>query len=227
GTMSWTEFNIPNVYPAVCTNKRAVFSSNNGPTLFWRTDEKNLLLSFDFRRDDDPFQLIRVPVECESQLAYKSTVYRYEFEYPLVHLLEFTGCLCLAHLESLTPMDNNPPQEHENNNTWKMVNLYILQDKVEGVWNNQLRFDLTPYSLPCTITPRFSSISDQILLYWLDHNGFQFINLRKKHLKVITTLTPPDILQNNQCREDLGLGYHVENLYSLRSLLPNGAQQSD
>lgn len=223
GTISWSEVVAPEVVVSRCF-KSAVYTSHNGAsTLSWRTADINVLLSFDLH--DETFNVIRVPVECESN----------KDEYPLVELVEVGGFLGLLRLESLIPRGDNSSCTgnryhplHEESNTWKMVHLYILQDKVNQVWSKQQKFDLTPYSLPCSMNSRFASFSDQILLFWVDGKGFQLFNLHKKHLKVVTA----HVSVNNQGPEsvssqDFRLTYHVENLCSLQSLLPQSAYRSD
>ncbi|KAI3893256.1 hypothetical protein MKX03_019091 [Papaver bracteatum] len=172
-----------------------------GGALFWMTWDPGMILMFDLHQDK--FQYIRMPLE---RIEYRTRKGLFECK-------GFLGVAILIRSGSSTTLEK--------------VHLKIYKDN--QAWVKET-FDISPYSIPFSGNFRFISSSDQVLLYWMDPNCFQFFNLHSKCLKVVRKLTSciwEKRLPQFARAEDYWLDCEVQNISSLTSLLPERAQKSD
>ncbi|KAI3837059.1 hypothetical protein MKW98_005392 [Papaver atlanticum] len=204
---SWTEVRSP--------DSGLLLTSTYGATggagaLFWRTSDPQVILLFDLH--EDKLQYIRIPVE-------RNAVKRL-FE----HKKSFV--VAILQKKSLPVEGINTKTAH----TLEKVHLKILKAyKDDQVWDKET-IDLSTYSIPFSDNFRFVSFSDQILLYWADPKSSLFFNLHRKCLKVVKNICSgmsKKRLPRAAGAKDYWLNCEVENICSLKALLPVRAQKSD
>ncbi|KAI3916384.1 hypothetical protein MKW92_028990 [Papaver armeniacum] len=204
---SWTEVRSPD-FGLLLTS---IYGATGGAgALFWRTIDPQLILLFDLH--EDKLQYIRSPVECNADTRF----------------FKHKGFFVVAILQN-----KSPPGEGIDTKTavtLEKVHLKILKAyKDEQVWDTET-IDVSMYSIPFSVNFRFVSFSDQILLYWVEAKSFQFFNLHRKCLKVVRKLAScvsKKRLPVAVGAKDYWLNCEVENICSLKTLLPVRAQKSD
>ncbi|RZC66334.1 hypothetical protein C5167_010023 [Papaver somniferum] len=183
----------------------AVFTSYGAAgagALFWWTTDPQIILLFDLH--EEKLQYIRIPLEYNTHTRW----------------FEYEGFLVIARLEKKSPTSLTLGKVH-----LKVLKAY----KDDQVWAHET-IDLSAYSIPFNNNFRFVSFSDQILLYWADAKNFHFFNLQRRCLKVVRNLDScisdkvlPTVVRPN----DYWLNCEVENICTLKTLLPVRAQISD
>ncbi|KAI3904183.1 hypothetical protein MKW92_024004 [Papaver armeniacum] len=200
---SWKQINLPEQKPISLQGTFTPYGG--GGALFWMTLDPQIILHFDLHQDK--FQFIRIPLERNEYPTSKNHFRLFEYK-------GFLGAAILRWTSNTTT-------------TLEKVHLKIYKDN--QVWVKET-FDISTCSVPYTSNFRFISFSDQVILHWMDPNSFQFFNLHSKCLRVVRKLAP-GIEQNRlpQCAraEDYWMNSEVENISSLRTLLPERAQKSD
>ncbi|KAI3951622.1 hypothetical protein MKW92_051562 [Papaver armeniacum] len=198
----WKDFDVPEK-KATSVQGTFIPYGGGGGALFWKTSDPGMILMFDLHQDK--FQYIRIPLERNE----------YRTRRELFECKGFLGVAILIRSSS------------SGYRTLEKVHLKIYKDN--QVWVKET-FDISPYSIPFSDNFRCISFSDQVLLYWMDPNCFQFFNLHSKCLKVVRKLTSC-IWEKRlpQCAraEDYWLDCEVQNISSLTTLLPERAQKSD
>ncbi|KAI3833903.1 hypothetical protein MKX03_012391 [Papaver bracteatum] len=183
-----------------------------GGALFWMTRNPRVILVFDLHQHK--FQYIQLP--------FGPGIRNY------VRFFEYKGYLVISTLEKKAPAAGS---RSGCITTLEKVHLNILKSyKDDQEWVKET-VDLSPYRIPFLGQHnRLVSFRDHVLLYWMDPNRFQFFNLHTKCLKVVREIalhtfqkTPlPDLLTH-----DYRLNCEVENIFSLKTLLPRRAQRCD
>ncbi|RZC84276.1 hypothetical protein C5167_047063 [Papaver somniferum] len=207
---SWTEVRSPNCGLSR-TSTSATFASYGaaagGEALFWRTTDPQVSLLFDLH--EEKLQYIRIPVERDAD----------------TRMFEHNGFLVAAVLEM-----KSPPVVGINTTTLEKVHFKILKAyKDDQVWDKET-IDLSTYSIRFSDNFRFVSFSDQILMYWANPESFQFFNVHRKCLKVVKNIvsgTSKTRLPRAAGAKHYWLNCEVENICSLKTLLPVRAQKSD
>ncbi|KAI3870077.1 hypothetical protein MKX03_017947 [Papaver bracteatum] len=203
---SWTEVRSPDSV-LLRTSTSATFTSG---ALFWLTTDPHHILMFDLH--EDKLQYIRIPVKRSVD----------------TRLFEYKGCLVVAVLQKKSP----PALGVDTTTTLTLEKIHLKIFKAykdNQVWVEET-IDLSKYAIPFSPNFRFVSFSDQILLYWVDLESFQFFNLHRKCLKVVRNLAfcssekrlPPVVRA-----KDYWLNCEVKNICSLKTLLPERAQNTD
>ncbi|MCL7047741.1 hypothetical protein MKW94_018290 [Papaver nudicaule] len=124
-------------------------------------------------------------------------------------LFEYKGFLVLAVLQEKLP----PADDETTESTLEKVHLKILKAyKGEQVWDQET-IDLSAHSIPFSDNFRFVSFSDRIFMYWV---------IRKLALCNAEKRLPPVVRAG-----DYWLNSEVENICSLKTLLPERAQNTD
>ncbi|MCL7047727.1 hypothetical protein MKW94_026330, partial [Papaver nudicaule] len=215
----WREVRSPDS-GLLLTSPSATFASygatgGGGGALCWWTNDPLAILLFNLH--EDKLQYIRIPVERNAD----------------VRMFEYKGYLAVPVLHK-----KSPPAVQGNNTTTTLtlekVCLKILKAyKDDQVWVEET-IDLSAFSIPFKNNFCFASFSDQILLYWAEPKSFQFFNLHRKCIKVVKNVNAASSnsmikkrLPQAARAKDYWLNSEVENIRSLKTLLPVRAQKSD
>ncbi|KAI3900207.1 hypothetical protein MKW92_042467, partial [Papaver armeniacum] len=201
---SWKQINLPGQRATACL--QGTFTPyGGGGALFWMTLDPRIILQFDIHQDK--FQYLIIPLarnECPTSKDH-------------IRLFELAGFLGVAVFL------------WKSNATTTLEKVHLKLYKDSQVWLKKT-IDISTCSIPYTAKFRFISFYDQILLHWMDPNSFQFFNLQSKCLKVVQKLAS-GIWENGLPKlakdEDYWLNREVQNISSLRTLLPERAQKSD
>ncbi|KAI3890434.1 hypothetical protein MKW92_040256 [Papaver armeniacum] len=200
---SWEEMNLPE---QKATSVQGLFTPyGGGGALFWKTSDPRTILQFDLHQDK--FQYIRIPLERNEYPTSKDHIRLFEFK-------GFLGVAILLWGSNTTT-------------TLEKVHLKIYKDN--QVWVKET-IDISLCSVPYRANFRFMSFSDQVLLHWMDPHCFHFFNVHSKCLKVVRKLALriwEKRLPQHARAEDYWLNCEVQNISSLRTLLPERAQKSD
>ncbi|MCL7048012.1 hypothetical protein MKW94_011596, partial [Papaver nudicaule] len=217
---SWTQVSLPTYYYPIenHASRLATFASYEGGALFWRTcSHPRTILLFDLH--EHKLKNIQIPLRRNKSPAVPE-------EY---RLFEYKGILGVAVLGKKSPVVLLGTSAIT---TLEKVHLKILKAyKHEHEWVELETVDLSSYSIPFTWNSQLVSICDQVLLYWSDTcKGFQIFNLHKKCLKAVRNLDPCFFNQISLRRwltglDNCWLHCEVENICSLKTLLPKRAQQ--
>ncbi|MCL7048485.1 hypothetical protein MKW94_029870 [Papaver nudicaule] len=228
---SWEEISAPDVSRDPRSSHRsedmfyrvATFTSyggaGGGGALFWRTINPRLILLFDLHQEK--FQYIQSPVGGGKQSPAADDI----------RFFEHKGYLVVATLVKKAPVAVRRSGIEIKISTLEKVHLNILKSyKDDQVWVKET-VDLSPYPIPYLNQHcRLVSFCDQVLLYWMEPKRFQFFNLHTKCRKEVRNLAS-SIIQKTPFRDlmahDYRLNCEVENIFSLKTLLPKRAQRCD
>ncbi|KAI3888413.1 hypothetical protein MKX03_031840, partial [Papaver bracteatum] len=201
---SWKQINLPG-QRATASLQGTFTPHGGGGALFWMTLDPRIILHFDLHHDK--FQYVIIPLARNEYPTSKDHIRLFE-------LAGFLGVAVFLWKSNATT-------------TLEQVHLKLLKDN--QVWLKKT-IDISSCSIPYTANFRFISFYDQISLHWKDPNSFQFFNLQSKCLKVVQKLAS-GIWENRLPQlakdEDYWLNCEVQNISSLRTLLPERAQKSD
>ncbi|RZC79624.1 hypothetical protein C5167_042199 [Papaver somniferum] len=211
-----------------------------------------MLLLFDLH--SEKIQFIRFPTVCTRipPPATTTTMNEHHQYLAVDHFLEFKGYPCIARSERIM-VSNSDHIGHRCVAQSSFccccckVHMYILKDKVKQVWIKEETFDvqikcpedLLPGAFCCffgtstTVTTpptRVLGFSDQVILSWFTGDDLLLYNLRTKDLDVVmvarygSRLIPSgrhDIYPRDM---DYQLRSQVDNMVSLRTFIPEGAE---